>query len=278
MFRRRPLPCPPPHSGLASCSFPGWPSSTSPDPRRCSRACPGLRPISSPRASSLRSDRGLSLLRTTTFATCPPLDLLCAPGVNDTLGVGELLGFVRQIARTAQFVTSVCTGSHSARQGCMPGRGRPLGLARSAACLRRHPLGRARGHRRRAHHRRRRHRRHPISRSRWWRGCTAVRPPRRSSCRSNTIRSRPSTPAAQSMRRPTFWSRCDAPPSLCSARARRRCAVPPRRRRRQVDAPPSRKRLKPPTLSPLPRQRGAGSLGARALTRVAWGDDGAESR
>ncbi len=62
----------------------------------------------------VRSDRGLSLLPTTTFATCPLLDLLCVPGgpgVNDTLGDGELLGFVRRMARTAQFVTSVCTGS-----------------------------------------------------------------------------------------------------------------------------------------------------------------------
>jgi cyclohexyl-isocyanide hydratase len=62
----------------------------------------------------VRSDRGLGLLPTTTFAACPPLDLLCVPGgpgVNDTLVDAELLGFVRRIAGMAQFVTSVCTGS-----------------------------------------------------------------------------------------------------------------------------------------------------------------------
>jgi cyclohexyl-isocyanide hydratase len=60
------------------------------------------------------SDRGLSIVPTATFAACPPLDLICVPGgrgVNEVLGDREILGFVRQMAEHARYVTSVCTGS-----------------------------------------------------------------------------------------------------------------------------------------------------------------------
>jgi len=62
----------------------------------------------------VRSDRGLALLPTTTFADCPPLDLICVPGgpgVNALLTDREMLRFLRRIAGKARFVTSVCTGS-----------------------------------------------------------------------------------------------------------------------------------------------------------------------
>ncbi|MGC1030742.1 DJ-1/PfpI family protein [Pantoea agglomerans] len=62
----------------------------------------------------VRSDRGLSILPTTTFADCPPLDVICVPG-----GPGQIalmsdditLNFLRQQADQAKWVTSVCTDS-----------------------------------------------------------------------------------------------------------------------------------------------------------------------
>jgi len=62
----------------------------------------------------VRSDRGLSILPTTSFADCPPLDVICVPG-----GPGQIalmsddvtLNFLRQQADQAKWVTSVCTGS-----------------------------------------------------------------------------------------------------------------------------------------------------------------------
>jgi cyclohexyl-isocyanide hydratase len=58
------------------------------------------------------SDCGLSLLPTTTFAECPPVDLLCVPGgfgVDDALLDPELMAFVRNTP--AKYITSVCTGA-----------------------------------------------------------------------------------------------------------------------------------------------------------------------
>lgn len=62
----------------------------------------------------VRSDRGLSILPTTTFDASPPLDVICVPG-----GPGQIalmsddvtLNFLRQQATQAQWITSVCTGS-----------------------------------------------------------------------------------------------------------------------------------------------------------------------
>lgn len=57
---------------------------------------------------------GMRILPTTTFADCPPLDIICVPGgagMNPLLGDAETLAFVRAQAQAAQYVTSVCTGS-----------------------------------------------------------------------------------------------------------------------------------------------------------------------
>ena len=57
---------------------------------------------------------GLVLQPTTTFADCPPLDLLCVPGgagVEPLLEDPQTLAFIAQQARSARFVTSVCTGA-----------------------------------------------------------------------------------------------------------------------------------------------------------------------
>src|ERR1043165_4397326 len=61
------------------------------------------------------SDSGLSLMPTHTFSNCPPLDLICVPGgfrgVIQAMADRDLIAFVRQQARTAKYVTSVCTGA-----------------------------------------------------------------------------------------------------------------------------------------------------------------------
>src|SRR5215211_2810375 len=61
------------------------------------------------------SDCGLSLLPTHTFATCPPLDLICIPGgysgVLSAMGDRDTIEFVRRQADAAKYVTSVCTGA-----------------------------------------------------------------------------------------------------------------------------------------------------------------------
>lgn len=60
------------------------------------------------------SDRGLAILPTTTFATCPHLDLICVPGGPgqvDLMDDDETLAFLRKVAGEVQLVTSVCTGS-----------------------------------------------------------------------------------------------------------------------------------------------------------------------
>jgi cyclohexyl-isocyanide hydratase len=60
------------------------------------------------------SEGGLAIVPTTTFAECPPLDLICVPGgsgVNALLTDREALDFVRRMAAGARYVTSVCTGA-----------------------------------------------------------------------------------------------------------------------------------------------------------------------
>jgi cyclohexyl-isocyanide hydratase len=66
-------------------------------------------------AAPVPSDCGLGLVPTHTFASCPPLDLICIPGgsegVADIINDTETIDFVRQKAGTAKYVTSVCTGA-----------------------------------------------------------------------------------------------------------------------------------------------------------------------
>jgi cyclohexyl-isocyanide hydratase len=57
---------------------------------------------------------GLTLTPTTTFAECPPLDVLCVPGgagVNALLKDETVLAFLRERAGQVRYLTSVCTGS-----------------------------------------------------------------------------------------------------------------------------------------------------------------------
>lgn len=60
------------------------------------------------------SDRGLAMLPTTTFDTCPPLDVICVPGGPGQIALmtdSTVLAFIREKSAQASLVTSVCTGS-----------------------------------------------------------------------------------------------------------------------------------------------------------------------
>ncbi len=57
---------------------------------------------------------GMRILPDVTYETCPALDLICVPGgagMNPLLNDEETLDFIRKQAESAQYVTSVCTGS-----------------------------------------------------------------------------------------------------------------------------------------------------------------------
>jgi cyclohexyl-isocyanide hydratase len=57
---------------------------------------------------------GMKITPTTTFTSCPQLDLVCVPGgpgMNPLLNDEETLGFLRKQAAGARYVTSVCTGA-----------------------------------------------------------------------------------------------------------------------------------------------------------------------
>jgi cyclohexyl-isocyanide hydratase len=65
-------------------------------------------------AGPVRAARGMTIEADTSFADCPPLDLVCVPGgpgMNALLTDGDTLDFLRRQAETARYVTSVCTGS-----------------------------------------------------------------------------------------------------------------------------------------------------------------------
>ena len=62
----------------------------------------------------VRTDRGLVLAPSTTYTTCPQLDVVVVPGGpgQEALMQDEgVLGFLRQQAAGAKYVTSVCTGA-----------------------------------------------------------------------------------------------------------------------------------------------------------------------
>jgi cyclohexyl-isocyanide hydratase len=64
---------------------------------------------------SIESNEGLMITPTVTLANCPPLDVICVPGGGigqiEIMQDKEILNFLKQQADTAQYVTSVCTGS-----------------------------------------------------------------------------------------------------------------------------------------------------------------------
>jgi cyclohexyl-isocyanide hydratase len=76
---------------------------------------PGARVhLAAKRRQAITSDTGLAIVPTTTFRSCPDLDVICVPGgpgVNEALLDDELLAFVRRQGERARYVTSVCSGS-----------------------------------------------------------------------------------------------------------------------------------------------------------------------
>lgn len=61
------------------------------------------------------SNEGVTLMPTTTFADCPPLDVICVPGGGlgqvEAMKDPAILDFLKRQGMTAQYITSVCTGS-----------------------------------------------------------------------------------------------------------------------------------------------------------------------
>lgn len=65
------------------------------------------------RIEPITSDVGLTLMPTTTFEDCPPLDVLCVgggPGQMALMDDPEVIGFVAHAGANARYVTSVCAG------------------------------------------------------------------------------------------------------------------------------------------------------------------------
>ena len=60
------------------------------------------------------TDRGMQILPTVTYDSCPSLDVIMVPGgpgQQDLMEDEAALSFLRKQAKTAKYVTSVCTGS-----------------------------------------------------------------------------------------------------------------------------------------------------------------------
>jgi cyclohexyl-isocyanide hydratase len=60
------------------------------------------------------AETGMRIVPDTTLADCPQLDVVCVPGgpgVSAIMEDAEVLAFLREQARGARFVTSVCTGA-----------------------------------------------------------------------------------------------------------------------------------------------------------------------
>jgi cyclohexyl-isocyanide hydratase len=63
---------------------------------------------------AVTTDCGFSILPRSGFANCPQANILCVPGghgVRDAIADQVLVDFVRQQAKGADYITSVCTGA-----------------------------------------------------------------------------------------------------------------------------------------------------------------------
>lgn len=66
------------------------------------------------RLEPVKTDRGMMIVPTVTFADCPQLDVVMVPGgpgQQDLMEDDVVLGFLQRQAKLATYVTSVCTGS-----------------------------------------------------------------------------------------------------------------------------------------------------------------------
>jgi len=65
-------------------------------------------------SAAVTTDCGFSILPRASFADCPQADILCVPGghgVRDAIADTAIVDFVRQQAKGADYITSVCTGA-----------------------------------------------------------------------------------------------------------------------------------------------------------------------
>ena len=65
-------------------------------------------------STPVRTEWGLNLQPDATFGSAPDFDVICVPGgwgVNAALENQELLGFLRDRAEQARYITSVCSGA-----------------------------------------------------------------------------------------------------------------------------------------------------------------------
>jgi len=64
--------------------------------------------------AAVKTDCGFSILPRSGFGQCPQADVLCVPGghgVRDAIADQVIVDFVRQQAKGADYITSVCTGA-----------------------------------------------------------------------------------------------------------------------------------------------------------------------
>lgn len=70
--------------------------------------------VASKDGQAVTTDSGFSILPGTSFADCPPADIICVPGghgVREAIADPFIVDFVRSQAAAATWVTSVCTGA-----------------------------------------------------------------------------------------------------------------------------------------------------------------------
>jgi cyclohexyl-isocyanide hydratase len=70
--------------------------------------------VASKDGAAVSTDCGFGIVPTTSFADCPQADIICVPGghgVRQAIADEAIVHFVREQAKGAQWVTSVCTGS-----------------------------------------------------------------------------------------------------------------------------------------------------------------------
>jgi cyclohexyl-isocyanide hydratase len=70
--------------------------------------------IASTDGKAVSTDCGFAIVPNTSFADCPQADIICVPGghgVREAIANTAIVEFVREQAKAADWITSVCTGS-----------------------------------------------------------------------------------------------------------------------------------------------------------------------
>lgn len=70
--------------------------------------------IASKDGKAVSTDCGFAIIPNTCFADCPQADIICVPGghgVREAIADTAIVEFVREQAKAAEWITSVCTGS-----------------------------------------------------------------------------------------------------------------------------------------------------------------------